>query len=97
MKRGQNIKFRPLAFTEHGALMLANVLNSARAIQVSIFVVRTFIRLRQEVSTQRELIEKLLHLERKVTGHDAEMKAIFEAIRQLMIPADLEGTVGSSE
>jgi len=97
LKQGRHYKYRPFAFTEHGALMLANVLNSVRAIQVSIFVVRTFIRLRQEVSTQREFLQRLLEFERKVSGHDAEIKAIFEALRQMMVSPQSEGMVGSSD
>lgn len=84
LKQGHNIKYRPYVFTEHGALMLANVLNSNRAIEVSIFVVRTFIRLRGEFFNQREFLRKLLELEQKVLGHDEDIKVIFEAIRRLM-------------
>jgi hypothetical protein len=73
----------PYAFTEHGALMVASVLNTPRAIEVSLFVVRTFIRLRQLLSTQAELARKLIKLEKK---YDGQFRVVFEAIRELMKP-----------
>lgn len=75
----------PYAFTEHGALMLGNVLKSARAIEVSLMVVRTFVQLRQMLSTNAELSRKLVAMEK---NYDIKFKAIFEAIHQLMTPAD---------
>jgi hypothetical protein len=73
----------PYAFTEHGALMLANVLNSERAAQTSVMVVRAFVRLRQLLSSNAELARKLESLEKK---YDAQFKVVFDAIRQLMSP-----------
>ena len=73
----------PYAFTEHGALMLANVLNSERAAQTSVQVVRVFVRLRQLLSSNVELARKLESLEKK---YDAQFKVVFDAIRQLMSP-----------
>lgn len=75
--------YLPYAFTEHGALMLANVLNSERAAQTSVMVVRAFVRLRQLLSTNAELARKLESLEKK---YDAQFKVVFDAIRQLMSP-----------
>ena len=75
----------PYAFTEHGALMLGNVLKSDRAIEVSLMVVRAFVQLRQMLSTNAELSRKLVALEK---NYDIKFKAIFEAIHQLMTPAD---------
>ena len=66
--------------------MLSSVLNSERAIQVNIAIMRTFVKLRQILSTHKELAYKLSELERKIDRHDAEIQAIFEAIRQLMTP-----------
>lgn len=74
---------RPYAFTEHGALMLASVLNSRRAIEASIFVVRAFVRLRQLLAGHAELARKLDALEKK---YDAQFRVVFDAIRQLMEP-----------
>ena len=65
LKRGQNLKYRPLAFTEHGALMAANVLASKSAIAASVEVVRAFVRLRQMLSSNKELTRKLVELEMK--------------------------------
>jgi phage regulator Rha-like protein len=73
----------PYAFTEHGALMLANVLNSERAAQTSVQVVRAFVRLRQMLASNAELARKLDAMEKK---YDAQFKVVFDAIRQLMSP-----------
>jgi phage regulator Rha-like protein len=83
LKRGQNIKYFPYAFTEHGAIMAANVLNSKRAVQASVQVVRAFIRLRQMLASNAELARKLNALEHK---YDAQFRVVFDAIRQLMTP-----------
>jgi phage regulator Rha-like protein len=85
LKRGQNIKYLPYAFTEHGAIMAANVLNSERAVQASVAVVRAFIRLRQILASNAELARKLEDLERK---YDHQFKVVFDAIRQLMTPPE---------
>ena len=61
--------------------MAANVLNSSRAVQMSVFVVRAFVRLRQMVTAHKEMAAKLAELERKVASHDGHIKALFEAIR----------------
>ena len=86
--RGQHRKYLPYAFTEHGALMLGNVLKSERAVEVSLIVVRAFVRLRELVSTHKELSQKLNQLERKVGAHDKAIAEIISAIRQLMTPSD---------
>jgi hypothetical protein len=75
----------PLAFTEQGVAMLSGVLNSNRAIKVNIQIIRAFVKLRQLLSTHKELAYKLEELERRIAKHDVEIKDIFEAIRQLMI------------
>ena len=76
----------PYAFTEHGALMLASVLNSRRAVDASVFVVRAFVRLRELLSSHRELAKKVSELERKTKGHDEQIRSLVGAIRQLMMP-----------
>ena len=78
----------PHAFTEHGAIMAASVLNTPRAIESSIFVVRAFVRLRQILATHKELSRKLADLEKRFESHDEQIQAIFEVIRQLMAPPD---------
>jgi len=75
----------PLVFTEHGALMAANVLSSKRAVQASVEVVRAFVRLRQMLFSNAELGRKLNELERK---YDEQFKVVFVAIRQLMMPPE---------
>jgi hypothetical protein len=77
---------RPWAFTEHGAIMAATVLSSPRAVEMSIFVVRAFLRLRDLTASHRELAAKLAALEHKVSGHDDELKKILGALRQLIAP-----------
>ena len=86
LKHGQNIKYLPYVFTEQGVAMLSSVLNCERAILVNIAIMRAFVKLRQILSTNKELVLKLEQLERKVEKHDTEIHAIFEAIRQLMAP-----------
>jgi len=85
LKRGQHRKYLPYVFTEHGALMLANVLNSERAEQTSVMVVRAFVRLRQLLSSNAELARKLEAMEKK---YDAQFKVVFDAISQLMSPSE---------
>ena len=85
-KRGRHVKYLPYAFTEQGVAMLSSVLNSERAIQVNIAIMRAFVKLRQILSTHKELVHKLNELERKFKKHDTEIQSIFEAIRQLMAP-----------
>ena len=76
----------PYAFTEQGVAMLSSVLNSERAIQVNIAIMRAFVKLKEILSTHKELAHKLKELEGKIEMHDTDIKAIFEAIRQLMAP-----------
>jgi hypothetical protein len=77
---------RPFVFTEHGAIMLASILNTEVAIEASIYVVRAFVRMRELIGTQKVVAEKLTELERRVGGHDEDLKGIVAAIRQLMTP-----------
>ncbi len=76
----------PLAFTEHGAIMAATVLNSDRAIKVSLYVVRAFLKLREMLATQKEFARKLKELENKFAEHDEKFRIVFHAIRELMEP-----------
>jgi hypothetical protein len=85
LKRLKFSPYLPYAFTEHGALRLANVLNSSRAVQVSLQIVRTFVRLRQLLATNAELARKLGALENK---YDQQFKVVFDAIRKLLQPAE---------
>jgi len=78
----------PYAFTEHGAIMAASVLNTARAIEISVHVVRAFVHLRELVSGHKELSQKLNQLERKVGAHDRAIAELINAIRELMTPLE---------
>lgn len=78
----------PFAFTEQGVAMLSSVLNSEQAIEVNIAIMRVFVKLREMISTNKELAHKFDQLERKIEKHDEEIKLIFDAIRQLMIPPE---------
>ena len=97
--RGQHRKYLPYAFTEHGAIMAAMVLASPRAVQVSVYVVRAFVRLRQAASLHEDLAKRLAELEMKTESielsHDtfsrntrAQLKQVFDAIRELMTPPE---------
>jgi len=90
-------RYRPFAFTEHGAIMAAMVLNSARAVEVSVYVVRAFVRLREAAVQHKDLAERLSSLEEKTEAlamqHDtfsrntkAQLRQVFDALRELMVP-----------
>lgn len=83
-------RYLPIAFTEHGAIMLAAVLNSKRAVEMSVFVVRAFIRMREVLSENKQLAEKLAELEARVSGHDASIAQLIKAMRELIQPAVTE-------
>ena len=86
-KRGRGGRHKlPYVFTEHGAIMLAAVLNSMVAVHASVQVVRAFVRLKQILASHLELARKLNELERKLEGHDETIRNLFEAIRQLLDP-----------
>jgi hypothetical protein len=76
----------PWVFTEHGAIMLASILNSERAVEMSVSVVRAFVLMREQLGASKELAQKLSELENRVSGHDESIQNLFEAIRQLVEP-----------
>lgn len=80
-------KSMPYAFPEHGAIMTASVLNSKRAVEVSLFVVRAFVKLRRVLSEHHTLARRLDELERKMADHDTQILAVVQAIRALLGPA----------
>lgn len=86
LKRGRNIKYRPYAFTEHGTVMLANVLRSPVAVRASIQVVRAFVHLRRMIATNEDLAPKIEALERKVGKHDADLQSILNVLQKLLQP-----------
>lgn len=88
-----NLKFsktNPYAFTEHGSIMAASVLNTQQAIEVSVLVVRTFVKLRQTFAVHKEFRHKLAELERKVDDHDGAIGNLITTLRQLMEPLALQ-------
>jgi hypothetical protein len=87
LKVGQNIKYLPYVFTEHGVVMLANVLKSAIAVRASIQVVRAFVHLRQFLATNEQLAGKIEAIEKKVGKHDADLQAILAILRTLLEPS----------
>lgn len=78
-------RYAPYAFTEQGVAMLSSVLNSDRAIEVNILIMRSFVKLREMISTHKDLAKKLEDLEKK---YDSQFKMVFDAIRQLMTPPE---------
>ena len=88
--RGQHRKYLPYVFTEHGAIMAATILNSPRAVEMSVYVVRAFVQLRELLASNKELARRFAQLEtrldKKLTTHDEAIAAILSAIRQLMHP-----------
>ncbi len=97
--RGQHRKYLPYAFTEHGAIMAANLLSSARAIEVSVYVVRAFVRMRELAATHGDLAQRLIELEQKTEAlamsHEnlgrntrTQFKQVFDALRELMTPPE---------
>ncbi|MEO8026956.1 MAG: ORF6N domain-containing protein [Bryobacteraceae bacterium] len=82
-KRGGR-RYLPFAFTEHGVAMLSSVLTSERAVQVNIAIVRTFIKMREIVASRLEIAERLDALEQKYEGHDRDLEAVFDTIREML-------------
>ncbi|MDO9462938.1 MAG: ORF6N domain-containing protein [Deltaproteobacteria bacterium] len=85
LKRGEHSKYLPIAFTEQGVAMLSSVLNSKRAIEVNILIMRAFVQLRQMISSHKDLLRKVEEIEKK---YDEQFQVVFEAIKQLMIPTE---------
>jgi len=79
-------RYLPYVFTEQGVAMLSSVLNSKRAIDVNIAIMRAFVQLRKMIASNTKLAQKLAELEQHLESHDEQIQAIFEAIRQLMTP-----------
>jgi len=81
-------RYLPFAFTEHGAIMAATVLNSERAIEMSVFVVLAFVRMRRAIAGNRNILTKLAELEHRLENHDTEIQDLMNAIRELMAPEE---------
>ena len=88
LKQGEHAKYPPFAFTEHGILMLANVLRSEQAVAVSILIIRVFNRMREVLLSHRDILQKLEQLEGRLTGHDEGIQAIFDHLTELVSPTE---------
>jgi phage regulator Rha-like protein len=86
--RGTHRKYLPYVFTEQGVAMLSSVLNSERAVQVNIAIMRAFVQMRELAASNRELANKFAELERRVGKHDEAIGTLFDAIRQMMRPEE---------
>jgi hypothetical protein len=85
LKRGEHSKYLPFAFTEQGIAMLSGILQSPRAVQVNIAIMRSFVRLRQVLAAHKDLVQKLEEMEKK---YDKQFQIVFDAIRQILTPPE---------
>jgi hypothetical protein len=86
LKRGEHRKYLPRVFTEHGTIMAANVLNSPRALEMSVFVVRAFIKMREQLLTTTTLAKRLAEVEKLLLTHDSALRDLYQKIRPLLLP-----------
>ena len=84
--RGQHRKYAPFAFTEHGALQAANVLNSPKACTMSIYVIRAFVRMREELGANQTIAKRLAEIDNTLLTHDAALRDLYQKIRPLLLP-----------
>ena len=91
LRHGAHSKYLPYAFTEHGVLMLSNVLKSGRAIEMSIKIIDVFVKLREMTLTQKDILLKLEQIENKSAAHDESIQLIFGYLKQLLIPPEQSG------
>ena len=87
LKRGQHIKFPPFAFSEHGAIMAAMVLNSPRALAMSVYVVRAFIGMREQLAANAAILKRLAEIDRTLLQHDTSLRDIYHKLLPLLQPA----------
>ncbi len=92
LKRGQNIKYLPYAFTEHGAIMAATVLKSPEAIKMSLFVIRAFVRMREQLTANAEILRRLAEIDHTLLQHDKELSDLWDRLQLLLsAPNDPDG------
>jgi phage regulator Rha-like protein len=84
--RGQHRKYRPLAFTEHGAIMAATILRSERAVAMSVYVVRAFVRMREALLTNAVIFKRLAQIDKKLLEHDVVLQDVVEKLLPLLNP-----------
>lgn len=88
LKRGQHVKYPPLAFTEHGAIMAAMVLNGARAVAMSVYVVRAFTRMRNRLAANTMILKRLAEIDRTLLQHDSALRDIYRKLLPVLRPAE---------
>jgi hypothetical protein len=86
LKQGQNIKFQPYAFTEHGAIMAANVLNSPQAVAMSVFIVRAFVQQREVLAANDAILKRLAEIDKTLLQHNAALRDIYQKLLPLLQP-----------
>jgi hypothetical protein len=86
LNRGQNIKYRPYAFTEHGALMAANILHGPRAVAMSVYVIRAFVKMREETAANAAILKRLAEIDKTLLIHDTALREIVQKLRPLLEP-----------
>jgi hypothetical protein len=86
LKRGQNIKYLPHAFTEHGAIMAATILNSPEAVTMSVFVVRAFMQMREQLAANAAILKRLAEIDKTLLEHDSALRTIWTKLQPLLAP-----------
>jgi hypothetical protein len=86
LKRGRHLKYRPFAFTEHGALMAATVLNSPRAVAMSLYIIRAFVRMREDLAANAAILRRLAEIDKTLLVHDVTLREILQKLRPLLEP-----------
>ncbi len=86
LKRGQNIKYAPFAFTEHGAIMAATILNSPEAVAMSVFVVRAFMQMREQLVANAAILKRLAEIDKTLLEHDSALRTIWTKLQPLLAP-----------
>jgi len=83
--RGQHRKYAPYAFTEHGALMAATILNSPHAVVMSIYIIRAFVRMREDLAANAAILKRLAEIDKSLLLHDAALRDIYQKLRPLLV------------
>lgn len=86
LKRGQHAKYPPYAFTEHGAIIVATVLNSPQAVSMSVYVVRAFIRMREQLVANAQILKRLAEIDKNLLQHDSVLRDIYRKLLPLLQP-----------
>jgi len=85
--RGQHRKYPPYAFTEHGALMAANILKSRRAVAMSVYVIRAFVKMRKDLAANAAILKRLAEIDKTLLLHDGALRDIYQKLRPLLEPS----------